>query len=477
MKQWSLLLIGIMFFSLCISESPGSSTIPPTTTPELTEPPTTPPPTTTLAPDNPPIISGYNTDVIEKQVGNYRLTFSNQPMQIELSVSATDDKGITSVYAELDGQTIELEKDGSTYKALLDLEWFTKYDGKIFVEDTKGQTTEKEFTINKTAADIIRVDWVGPNADKYDNGYSTPWIEDDMHTMTEQQFNDLQEDALKNPMHYKKGATIFNQDEDKYFTLDKGALEIVKDVDAKLPDNPTALEIAEALQEEVKSKYFTSCAGNTTLICPGLNYLFEKHGLNARAMPMASALGKSVNRINHVDTIFRDFDKGEAYYMTPSNIYIYGKGPVFEGEWDKYTAVVGEVDDCIKKAGARSFKEEGVLGELISLVDMRVGYSRIDKKTSSGYPDYSIFNKLTLPLGFAKMLAHHEVDSGPDDTILMEAIKSYMLWNELKDGSGQKAVMLGLTKDFLTEDSEIFGIIKQDKDLSLIKLLEDELEA
>jgi len=58
----------------------------------------------------------------------------------------------------------------------------------------------------------------------------------------------------------------------------------------------------------------------------------------------------------------------------------------------------------------------------------------------------------------------------------MEAIKSYVLWNELKDGSG-KGVMLGLTKDFLTEDSEIFGIIKQDKDLSLIKLLEDELEA
>jgi len=36
--------------------------------------------------------------------------------------------------------------------------------------------------------------------------------------------------------------------------------------------------------------------------------------------------------------------------------------------------------------------------------------------------------------------------------------------------------MLGLIKNFLTEDSEIFGIIKQDKDLSLIKLLEDKLD-
>jgi hypothetical protein len=41
----------------------------------------------------------------------------------------------------------------------------------------------------------------------------------------------------------------------------------------------------------------------------------------------------------------------------------------------------------------------------------------------------------------------------------MGAIKSYVLWNELKDGS-EKGVMLGLTKDFLTEDLEIFGIIK-----------------
>jgi hypothetical protein len=94
-----------------------------------------------------------------------------------------------------------------------------------------------------------------------------------------------------------------------------------------------------------------------------------------------------------------------------------------------------------------------------------------------GWPDYSVYEKLTLPLDLAKMLAHREVDKGPDDTILMEAIKAYVLWDELKDNSGQKAVMLGLTKDFLTEDSEIFGIIKQDKDLALIKLLEDELDA
>ena len=320
MKIWALISL-LMIFSLCISSTP-QNTESPTTTPTDTTPPTSTAPTTP-APDNPPSISGYNTDVIEKQVGDYELTFSNQPMQIELSVSATDDKGIASVYAELDGQTIELEKDGSAYKALLDLEWFTKYDGKIFVEDTKGQTAEKEFTINKTAADIIRVDWVGPNADKYDGGYSTPWIEDDMYTMTEQQFNELQEDALRNPILYKKGERLYNNSIDDYFTLDKNAWEIVKDVDAKLPDNPTALEIAEALQEEVKSKYFTSCAGNTTLICPGLNYLFEKHDINARAMPMASALGKSANRINHVDTIFRDFDEGKTYHMSPS--YIYGK--------------------------------------------------------------------------------------------------------------------------------------------------------
>ena len=139
-------------------------------------------------------------------------------------------------------------------------------------------------------------------------------------------------------------------------------------------------------------------------------------------------------------------------------------------------ALVGEVDECIKKTNAYNFKTEGVLTNLINFVDMRTGMQEINKKTSSGYPDYSIYNKLTLPLGLAKMLAHHEVDSGPDDTILMEAIKSYVLWNELKDGSGQKAVMLGINKDFLT-DSEIFGIIKQDKDLSLIKLLEDELDA
>jgi len=76
----------------------------------------------------------------------------------------------------------------------------------------------------------------------------------------------------------------------------------------------------------------------------------------------------------------------------------------------------------------------------------------------------------------AKMFTRHEVDNGPDDTILMEAIKSYVLWNELKDGSGQKAVMLGLNKDFLTEDSWLFGKIKRDEDVSLIKLLEDELD-
>jgi len=326
MKIWALISI-LIIFSLCISESP-QKTEPPTTTPTVTTtaPPTettTPVPTTTLAPDNPPTISGYNTDVIEKQVGNYELTFSNQPMQVELSVSATDDNGIASVYAELGGQTIELEKDGSAYKALLDLDWFTKYDGKIFVEDTKGQRVEKDFIIDKTAADIIRVDWVGPGADKYDNGYSTPYTEDDMHTMTEQQFNDLQEDALKNPMLYEKGATLRHGAKGEEFKLDKGAWDIIKDVDAKLPDNPTALEIAEALHDEVKSKYFTSCAGNVTIYSPGLNYLFEKHGLNARAMPMASACGKSANRINHVDTIFRDFDEGKTYHMTPS--YIYGR--------------------------------------------------------------------------------------------------------------------------------------------------------
>ena len=35
----------------------------------------------------------------------------------------------------------------------------------------------------------------------------------------------------------------------------------------------------------------------------------------------------------------------------------------------------------------------------------------------------------------AKMFTRREVDSGPDDTILMEAIKSYALWNELKNGN------------------------------------------
>ncbi len=62
------LLALLMIFSLCISETP-QETVPPTTpsiTPS-TELPTTVPPTT-LAPDNPPSISGYNTDVIEKQV-------------------------------------------------------------------------------------------------------------------------------------------------------------------------------------------------------------------------------------------------------------------------------------------------------------------------------------------------------------------------------------------------------------------------
>jgi len=76
----------------------------------------------------------------------------------------------------------------------------------------------------------------------------------------------------------------------------------------------------------------------------------------------------------------------------------------------------------------------------------------------------------------AKMFTRREVDSGPDDTILMEAIKSYALWNELKNGNGQKAVMLGMNKDFLTEDSWLFGKIKRDEDVSLIKLLEDELD-
>ena len=74
------------------------------------------------------------------------------------------------------------------------------------------------------------------------------------------------------------------------------------------------------------------------------------------------------------------------------------------------------------------------------------------------------------------MFTRREVDSGPDDTILMEAIKSYALWNELKNGNGQKAVMLGMNKDFLTEDSWLFGKIKRDEDVSLIKLLEDELD-
>jgi len=106
---------------------------------------------------------------------------------------------------------------------------------------------------------------------------------------------------------------------------------------------------------------------------------------------------------------------------------------------------------------------------------MNTAYSKI-QEDGGGIPNRSIYNKLTLPLGFVKMLVHHEVDNGPDDTILMEAIKSYVLWNELKNGGGQKAVMLGLTKDFLT-DLEIFGIIKQDKDSSLVKLLEDELNA
>lgn len=74
------------------------------------------------------------------------------------------------------------------------------------------------------------------------------------------------------------------------------------------------------------------------------------------------------------------------------------------------------------------------------------------------------------------MFTRREVDSGPDDMILMEAIKSYVLWNELKNGNGQKAVMLGMNKDFLTEDSWLFGKIKRDEDVSLIKLLEDELD-
>ena len=74
------------------------------------------------------------------------------------------------------------------------------------------------------------------------------------------------------------------------------------------------------------------------------------------------------------------------------------------------------------------------------------------------------------------MFTRHEVDSRPDDMILMEAIKSYVLWNELKNGNGQKAVMLGMNKDFLTEDSWLFGKIKRDEDVSLIKLLEDELD-
>ena len=74
------------------------------------------------------------------------------------------------------------------------------------------------------------------------------------------------------------------------------------------------------------------------------------------------------------------------------------------------------------------------------------------------------------------MFTRHEVDNGPDDMILMEAIKSYVLWNELKNGNGQKAVMLGMNKDFLTEDSWLFGKIKRDEDVSLIKLLEDELD-
>lgn len=76
---------------------------------------------------------------------------------------------------------------------------------------------------------------------------------------------------------------------------------------------------------------------------------------------------------------------------------------------------------------------------------------------------------------FSENVYSLEVDSGLDDTILMEAIKSYVLLNELKDDE-RRAVMLGLIKNFLTEDSEIFGIIKQDEDLSLIKLLEDKLD-
>jgi len=121
------------------------------------------------------------------------------------------------------------------------------------------------------------------------------------------------------------------------------------------------------------------------------------------------------------------------------------------------------------------FKNDGFLDKLVAMVDMNTAYSKI-QEDGGGIPNRSIYNKLTLPLGFVKMLVHHEVDNGPDDTILMEAIKSYVLWNELKNGGGQKAVMLGLTKDFLT-DLEIFGIIKQDKDSSLVKLLEDELNA
>jgi len=136
-------------------------------------------------------------------------------------------------------------------------------------------------------------------------------------------------------------------------------------------------------------------------------------------------------------------------------------------------ALVGEVDECIKKAG-EDFKTKGVLGDLISLVDMEAAYSQITK-AGFGIYNMKIYDKLTLPLDLAKMLARHEVDSGPDDTILMEAIKSYVLWNELKDGN-EKGVMLGLDKDFLTEDSWLFGKIKRDEDVSLIKLLEDELD-
>jgi len=103
--------------------------------------------------------------------------------------------------------------------------------------------------------------------------------------------------------------------------------------------------------------------------------------------------------------------------------------------------------------GTYTFKTDGVLNKLLGMISMEEAY-RIIQKDGGGFKNTTMYNKITLPLDLAKMLVHHEVDSGPDDLILREGIKSYVLWKELENDSEQKAIMLGLTKDFLT-DSEI----------------------